>query len=304
FIRRLDCCFNLPSLLCSSVFSRCTISQVIGPSQPIVATLGDSIILPSYLKPVYDAMKVTVEWARPDLDPRFVYVSRIGQDLEHMKNPAYKGRTSMFIDELKHGNISLKLSKVKQADAGRYRCFIPETRKDTFMDLFSHSVQTLILSCAFSGALPAPVITLEGTDGKGGVVLQCESAGWYPEPELLWLDGEGKLLSAGPPETVRGPDDLYTVSSRVTQVISDRRTPGGTFQLFLGDPEAFPGQLRNIILLAGSGSAPESPPRWTCSEDLQRKPCRRHPNQMSKTPQLTPFDTKEQRLYSELPPDV
>nr|XP_033465074.1 butyrophilin subfamily 1 member A1-like [Epinephelus lanceolatus] len=49
-----------------------------------------------------------------------------------------------------------------------------------------------------------------------GAVLQCESAGWYPEPEVLWLDGEGKLLSAGPTETVRGPDDLYTVSSRVT----------------------------------------------------------------------------------------
>ncbi|XP_042071899.1 butyrophilin subfamily 1 member A1 [Haplochromis burtoni] len=47
------------------------------------------------------------------------------------------------------------------------------------------------------------------------VVLQCESAGWYPEPELLWLDGEGNLLSAGPTETLRGPDDLYTVSSRV-----------------------------------------------------------------------------------------
>uniref|UniRef100_A0A3Q1ICL8 Ig-like domain-containing protein n=1 Tax=Anabas testudineus TaxID=64144 RepID=A0A3Q1ICL8_ANATE len=34
--------------------------------------------------------------------------------------------------------------------------------------------------------------------------------------ELLWLDAEGKILSAGPTETVRGPDDLYTVSSRVT----------------------------------------------------------------------------------------
>ncbi|XP_030286830.1 butyrophilin subfamily 3 member A1-like [Sparus aurata] len=47
-------------------------------------------------------------------------------------------------------------------------------------------------------------------------VLQCESTGWYPEPEVFWLDGEGNLLSAGPTETVRGPDDLYTVSSRVT----------------------------------------------------------------------------------------
>uniref|UniRef100_A0A3B5B0I9 Ig-like domain-containing protein n=1 Tax=Stegastes partitus TaxID=144197 RepID=A0A3B5B0I9_9TELE len=178
-------------------------SQVIGPSQPIVATLGDSIILTSYLEPAYDAMTVTVEWARPDLDPRFVYVSRIGQELEKLKNPVYKGRTSMFTDELKHGNISLKLSKVKQADAGRYRCFIPERDEDTFMELVV-------------GAVSAPITTLAGTDGKGGVVLQCESAGWYPEPELLWLDGEGKLLSAGPPETVRGPDDLYTVSSRVT----------------------------------------------------------------------------------------
>uniref|UniRef100_A0A3Q1IK38 Ig-like domain-containing protein n=1 Tax=Anabas testudineus TaxID=64144 RepID=A0A3Q1IK38_ANATE len=54
------------------------------------------------------------------------------------------------------------------------------------------------------------------SDTCGRLVLQCESKGWYPEPELLWLDAEGKILSAGPTETVRGPDDLYTVSSRVT----------------------------------------------------------------------------------------
>ncbi|XP_042370324.1 uncharacterized protein LOC121964177 [Plectropomus leopardus] len=47
-------------------------------------------------------------------------------------------------------------------------------------------------------------------------MLDCESAGWYPDPEVSWLDGEGHVLSAGPTETVRGPDDLYTVSSRVT----------------------------------------------------------------------------------------
>ncbi|XP_039677345.1 butyrophilin subfamily 3 member A3-like [Perca fluviatilis] len=67
------------------------------------------------------------------------------------------------------------------------------------------------------GAVSSPTISLAGTDrDKGGVVLQCESKGWYPEPEVLWLDGEGNLLPAGPSETVRGPDDLYTVSSRVT----------------------------------------------------------------------------------------
>ncbi len=48
------------------------------------------------------------------------------------------------------------------------------------------------------------------------VLLQCESKGWYPQPEVLWLDGEGNVLSAGPAETVRDPDDLFSVSSRVT----------------------------------------------------------------------------------------
>lgn len=56
------------------------------------------------------------------------------------------------------------------------------------------------------------------------MVLQCEAKGWYPEPEVFWLDGEGNLLSAGPPETVRGPDDLYTVSRRLTVEKSDSFT--------------------------------------------------------------------------------
>lgn len=49
-----------------------------------------------------------------------------------------------------------------------------------------------------------------------GVLLLCKSQGWYPEPEVFWLDGEGHFVSAESTETVRGPDDLYTVDSRVT----------------------------------------------------------------------------------------
>lgn len=78
---------------------------------------------------------MTSEWTRPDLDPRFVFLWRAGQDLINMKNPSYKGRSSLFTDELKHGNISLKLSKVKPADEGRYRCYIPDKDEEVFIDL-------------------------------------------------------------------------------------------------------------------------------------------------------------------------
>ncbi|CAI5661071.1 unnamed protein product [Oreochromis niloticus] len=106
-----------------------------------------------------------------------------GQDLISVKNPSYIGRSSLFTDELKHGNISLKLSKVKPADEGRYRCYIPAKDEEAFIDLV-----------VASGAVSSPVISLEGIDrDKTGVMLECKSE-----------------------ETLRGPDDLYTVSSRVT----------------------------------------------------------------------------------------
>ncbi|KAL7375581.1 hypothetical protein ABVT39_020254 [Epinephelus coioides] len=181
-------------------------SQLIGPPHSIVAEVGDDVILPCHLKPVMDVTAETLEWKRFDLKQSLVHVLRAGQNLENEKNPSYRGRTSLFTDELKRGNISLKLSKVQLSDRGIYHCDIPELGKQS-------SVKLVVPS----GAVFSPNISLSGIDQKKGrVILLCESKSWYPEPEVLWLDGEGKLLSAGPTETVRGPDDLYTVSSRVT----------------------------------------------------------------------------------------
>ncbi|XP_037615098.1 butyrophilin subfamily 1 member A1-like [Sebastes umbrosus] len=176
--------------------------QLIGSSQPIVATVGDDIILPCHLEPATDASDMRLEWARPDLSPGFIHVMAAGREHVDDKQPSYRGRTSIFVDKLKHGDVSLNLSEVKVSDEGTYRCLAPSLGRATFIKL--------VVVAASS-----PDITVMNRASLR-VVLQCESEGWYPEPEVLWLDGEGILLSAGPPETVRGPDELYTVSSRVT----------------------------------------------------------------------------------------
>lgn len=100
--------------------------QVIGSSHPIVALVGDDIILPCYLNSSISASDKTVEWTKYELDPRFVYVWRDGGELESKKNPSYKGRTTVSLHKLKHGDISLNLSKVRLSDRGRYRCFLPD----------------------------------------------------------------------------------------------------------------------------------------------------------------------------------
>uniref|UniRef100_A0A8C9XKZ6 Ig-like domain-containing protein n=1 Tax=Sander lucioperca TaxID=283035 RepID=A0A8C9XKZ6_SANLU len=179
-------------------------SQETGPPQLVVAMLGDDIILPCQLEPPMNAVSMTMEWGRRDLEPRFVLVWHDGQELLTDQNKAYKGRASVSINNLTLGDFSLRLSSVKISDSGTYRCYFPKLNKEYLVELLV-------------GAASSPAISLAGIHkATSGVMLDCRSEGWYPEPEVLWLDGEGNLLSAGPPETVRGPDDLYTVSSRVT----------------------------------------------------------------------------------------
>ena len=80
----------------------------------------------------------------------------------------------------------------------------------------------------------------------------------------------------------------------------DSPLPGHFHQLLKGDPEAFPGQPRDIIPPACPGSAPRSPPCWTCPKHLPRETSGRRPHQMSQPLQLAPLDAEEQRLYSQL----
>lgn len=67
-----------------------------------LATLGADIILPCHVDPTVYETDFTLEWTRPDLNPRFVYVWRSGQELVDKKHESFVGRTSLFPDELKH----------------------------------------------------------------------------------------------------------------------------------------------------------------------------------------------------------
>ena len=214
--------------------------KLVSSDQPIVALAGDDVILPCRLRPPIGASYMTVMWTKPGLIPEYVHFHQDGRLLSETQNPSYFLRTGLFIDELPRGNVSIKICRVKISDAGRYICKLPSMRKEAPVQLivgesdsdWVFSINTnkptnvyiladlnttlaeipLLLS---SGAVSTPFIEVV-SDKKRLVTLQCESTGWYPEPEVFWLDGEGNLLSAGPTETVRGPDDLYTVSSRVT----------------------------------------------------------------------------------------
>ncbi|KAM9422516.1 butyrophilin subfamily 1 member A1-like [Salvelinus alpinus] len=178
--------------------------EVLGPTRAIVAVAGDNIILPCYIKPNITAEDMRVDWFRINLpDPQSnirVHLYQDGRDTYHDQILSYRGRTSLFKEELKKGNTSLKLTRVQGTDNGRYKCLVES--KTHYDDA---TIQVYVRAIGSK-----PEVSIEGQK-EGGMTLLCVSKGWFPEPELEWLDSEGVTLSAGPSETDRDYEEFYIV---------------------------------------------------------------------------------------------
>ncbi|XP_034021062.1 myelin-oligodendrocyte glycoprotein-like [Thalassophryne amazonica] len=103
--------------------------RVIGSGEPVVAAVGSDAILPCRVEPELNVEDMTFEWSTPDpKHPQtqviFLYVHRDRSELTAMKNAFFKDRTTLSLENLKHGNISLKILNVTLRDIGRYKCLV------------------------------------------------------------------------------------------------------------------------------------------------------------------------------------
>ncbi|XP_051249524.1 uncharacterized protein LOC127359610 isoform X1 [Dicentrarchus labrax] len=147
--------------------------RVVGSLQPIVAVLGDDVILPCCLQPSLNVERLTVEWSKPDLKPDpsdrlsrvdYVHLYRDRREDMDMKLQSYVGRTELSKDGLKSGDISLKILNVTLEDGGRYRCFIPKLKGSV-----KESVVTLVVGQPRVVGSLQPIVTVLGDD----VILPC-----------------------------------------------------------------------------------------------------------------------------------
>ncbi|KAJ7987462.1 hypothetical protein DPEC_G00326750 [Dallia pectoralis] len=191
-------------ILLHSLTSESVKFEVLGPTEPIVAVAGDDIILPCYLKPNISVEDMTVDWRNLDSTDDLVYRYQNGKNILEDQIPSYRERTSLFKEELWRGNTSLKLTRVQGSDEGHYECLIQSESwyEEIKMQVFVKAVGS------------RPVVSIEG-HREGGMGLVCQSEGWHPEPDLVWLDSKGVSLSAGPPKTHRDIKGLYTVKQHV-----------------------------------------------------------------------------------------
>ena len=96
--------------------------DVLGGS--VVVLAGENATLPCHLKPNISAVNLRVKWIqiRSSDNISTVHVYENQKDVEAEADSTYRGRTSLFREELQKGNVSLKLIQAKFSDTGLYLC--------------------------------------------------------------------------------------------------------------------------------------------------------------------------------------
>ncbi|NXQ30256.1 VTCN1 inhibitor, partial [Alaudala cheleensis] len=90
------------------------------------AFVGETVVLPCTTSPPGELTlsKSMLYW---QIGQKLVHFFQNGQDSLDDQDKNFEGRTSLFPDQMKHGNLSLKISSVQLEDDAEYSCIYRQT---------------------------------------------------------------------------------------------------------------------------------------------------------------------------------
>uniref|UniRef100_A0A3Q3M0X6 Ig-like domain-containing protein n=1 Tax=Mastacembelus armatus TaxID=205130 RepID=A0A3Q3M0X6_9TELE len=71
-----------------------------------------------------------LQWTRPDLDPKYVFVYRNGRFDPVKQHPSFKERVELKDSQMKDGDVSVTLKNVTFNDTGTYECRVAQGQTD------------------------------------------------------------------------------------------------------------------------------------------------------------------------------
>ncbi|KAG5283019.1 hypothetical protein AALO_G00037360 [Alosa alosa] len=191
-------------LLCCTKVTKTVVLKVVAPLNPVLGVVGEDLTLPCYLENNVSAVDMEVQWLIERTN------TLVHQYRRHMTNqtdeqlPQYRGRTSLFLEELQRGNISLKLRSVSLSDTNIYKCYVKEgpltLEENVKVEIheFGNEPETSAVS-----------------HNNGSVTLLCVSTNWTTKPAIVWMDDKRNIL-AGDLEYCYSNDTTLYVQRSVT----------------------------------------------------------------------------------------
>ncbi|CAL8400184.1 unnamed protein product [Gadus morhua 'NCC'] len=164
---------------------------------------GGSCEMPCHFQPNSDTI---LHWVKKDGEIVQVHSYYDDQDQLGHQDPLYKGRTSLFHDQISGGNASLGLARVNLQDQGRYLCYASTSQynQETFVNL----------------TVRAPVVRVDIRLVNNTVT--CQSRGIYPRPQLTWsVSPRPATVLQNTTEVHEDDQGLYDITGSLRTVNND-----------------------------------------------------------------------------------
>ncbi|XP_067236138.1 uncharacterized protein [Chanodichthys erythropterus] len=116
-----------------------------GPSGPLVAPLGSSVVLPCYVDEPLLMKDLEVEWRRRDSDT-LVHLFQDGESQPESQQQDYQDRAHFFTEHIKDGNFSLRLDNLRAEDEGEYTCTVHRQQESGETVVQIKDVERLLVS--------------------------------------------------------------------------------------------------------------------------------------------------------------
>ncbi|XP_045148210.1 butyrophilin subfamily 1 member A1-like [Echinops telfairi] len=185
---------------------------VIGPAEPIIATLGADTVLPCRVSPVMSVETMELRWSRSQFSEA-VYVYRDGKEQVGEQLVDFKGRTELVKDYITEGRAAVKIYSLQVSDNGIYKCFFKK----------GNDFEEAILELKVIGLGSGPHIRMVGPE-EDGIKVTCTGKGWFPQPEVHWKDEIGRRIPSLSEDETPDDDGLFHMEASLIVRDSSRRT--------------------------------------------------------------------------------
>ncbi|XP_034613320.1 LOW QUALITY PROTEIN: butyrophilin subfamily 3 member A3-like [Trachemys scripta elegans] len=154
--------------------------KIIHPELPVIGFLGENVTLPCQVIAMSIPGDITLHWSLVQRQENIDVSSYNRGTKEEKQDQRYQDRTEFFHHEMNTGNMSLKLKNVQASDTGNYMCRV----------VSENWYDEVVIELHVTARGSESSIYLDNYAGQG-IGLTCKSEGWFPEPEVLWIDSKG-----------------------------------------------------------------------------------------------------------------
>ncbi|KAM5162400.1 putative selection and upkeep of intraepithelial T-cells protein 1 homolog [Callospermophilus lateralis] len=206
--------------------------MVKGIKGPILAPFGGEVELSCQLSPPQSAQHMEIRWFR-DRYTQPIYLYKAGKDLYGETTSRYVERTELLKDAIGEGKVTLRIFNVSVDDDGQYHCFFRDG------DFYEEDITEVKVT-----ATSSDIQIFVHPPNTKGLIMECHSGGWFPQPQMEWRDSRGDILLPTSKSHSQDRDKLFNM--KMTLLLRDAHS--GNVACYLRNPLTGQEERTSIVL--------------------------------------------------------